>query len=43
MRDIKHELQNIIPGNGPVGQPGKLKKVEAFLSANAGTGIAVEK
>ncbi|MCO5946624.1 hypothetical protein [Mucilaginibacter flavidus] len=43
MRDIKHELQNIILGNGPVGQPGKLKKVQAFLRANAGTGIPVEK
>jgi len=43
MRDIKHELQNIIPGDGPAGQPGKLKKVQAFLRANAGTGIAAEK
>lgn len=43
MQDLKHELQNIILGDGPSGQPGKLKKVQTFLRANAGTGITVEK
>lgn len=43
MKDIKYELQNIILGDGPPGQPGELKKVQTFLRANAGTGITVEK
>ncbi|MDB5090600.1 MAG: hypothetical protein JWR09_4594 [Mucilaginibacter sp.] len=43
MQDIKHELQNIILGDGPSGQPGKLKKVQTFLRTNAGTGITVKK
>jgi hypothetical protein len=43
MRDIKYELQYIILGDGPAGQPDKLKEVETFLSANAGAGIAIEK
>ena len=41
--DIKYILQYIIPGDGPAGQPGKLKKVQTLVSANAGTGIAIEK
>jgi len=43
MRDIKYELQYIILGDGPTGQPDKLKKVQTFLRANAGTGISIEK
>ena len=43
MRDIKYELQHIILGDGPAGQSGKLKKVQTFLRANAGTGIEIEK
>jgi hypothetical protein len=43
MRDIKYELQYIILGDGPAGQSDKLKKNQAFLRANAGTGIAIEK
>jgi hypothetical protein len=43
MEGIKYELQDIILGDGPAGQPGKLKKVQTFLRANAGTGIAIKK
>jgi len=43
IQDIKHELQNIIFGDGPAGQPGKLEKIQAFFRANAGTGIPAKK
>ena len=43
MRDVKYELHYIILGYEQAGQPDKLKKVQTFLRANAGTGIAIEK
>jgi hypothetical protein len=43
MRDINYELQYIILGDGPAGQQDKLKKVQIFFRANAGTGIAIKK
>ena len=42
MPDIKHELQNIILGDGPPGQHGKLKKAPTFLRTNAETGITIK-
>lgn len=43
MKNIKDELQNIITGNGQVGQSSQLKKIQNFLRGNADAGSKPEK
>jgi hypothetical protein len=43
MKNIKHELQNIIYSIEPFGETGKLKKIQNFLRRNAETGAGVKK
>lgn len=43
MKDIKHELQGIIIGNGQDGSTSQLKKVHDFLRGNEKTGSKSEK
>jgi len=42
MKLIKHELQNIIIGNGQDGQISQVKKVQDFLRGNADAGSKPE-
>ncbi|WP_165500381.1 hypothetical protein [Pedobacter psychroterrae] len=43
MKDIKHELQGIIIGNGQDGSTSQFKKVHDFLRENEKTGSKPEK
>ena len=43
MKNIKDELQDIIFGDGPIGQADKLKKVQRFLRSNEEPGFVIEK
>jgi len=43
MQDIKNELQYIILGDGPAGEPGILKKIQTFSRSNARPGFPFEK
>jgi hypothetical protein len=43
MNKIKDELQHIIFGDGQKGQTSQLKKIQHFLSTNAGASLAAEK
>lgn len=43
MKDVKSELQNIICGNGQVGDQSQLRKIQNFLRSHACTGQESEK
>ncbi|TYR37844.1 hypothetical protein FXV77_00720 [Sphingobacterium phlebotomi] len=43
MKDVKSELQNIICGNGQVGDQSQLRKIQNFLRIHACTGQESEK
>lgn len=43
MKNIKDELQHIILGHEPIGQAGKLQKIQRFLRSNAETSFSTEK
>ena len=43
MDHVRNELQHIILGNEPAGEKSKLKKVQAFLRANAEAGFYAQK